>query len=184
MNAWHQIAAHTIAVAPTAPEDLTDLADGVAAAGRRSAATAKLLDAVAHEVSAFGVCFDCASPCSFTLCEKLHDFKLMVSRLAPNALYSTAHSSTAPPPQVYRQLSNRHSGTAGFLPADLVKLVNAYAAASYRDGTAPRMLDAVASYVVQRVAKQHLNAVRCGGWFRVCVGMCTVFWGSWVWKLC
>ncbi|KIZ00201.1 hypothetical protein MNEG_7760 [Monoraphidium neglectum] len=97
------------AVAPAAAEDLTDLADGVAAAGRRSAASAKLLDAVAHEV--------------------------------------------------YRQLSNRHSGSAGFRPSDLVKLVNAYARAGYGDGNAPRMLDAVASYVVQRVRKQHLNAV-------------------------
>jgi hypothetical protein len=65
---------------------------------------------------------------------------------------------------VYRQLSNRHSGSAGFRPSDLVKLVNAYARAGYGDGNAPRMLDAVASYVVQRVRKQHLNAVRWGCW--------------------
>ena len=92
-----------------APEDLADLADGAAAAARRSPAAARLLDAAAHEA--------------------------------------------------YRRLSNRHSGTAGFLPRDLVKLLAAFAAAGYRDGRAPRMLDAAAAFVARRVRAQHLNAV-------------------------
>jgi hypothetical protein len=46
-------------------------------------------------------------------------------------------------------------------PAPTAARRRAYASAGYVDGNAPRMLDAVASYVVQRVRKQHINAVRC-----------------------
>lgn len=45
------------------------------------------------------------------------------------------------------------------LPGDLAKLLGSYSALRYCDGPTPRMLDAVAGYIVKRIRNKHMNAM-------------------------
>ena len=60
---------------------------------------------------------------------------------------------------VRRQLSNKHSMRAPFVPANLVKLLTSYARLQHISGATSSMLDAAAGFVVRRMVAGHLNAV-------------------------
>ncbi|KAG1655977.1 hypothetical protein FOA52_008678 [Chlamydomonas sp. UWO 241] len=99
------------AVPEVQPQDITDIAWGLAASGHRSPAVGRLVDAVAHEA--------------------------------------------------YRQLSNRHSLSAAFLPADIVALLKAFVRLPRTLGhpSVARMLDAVAGGIAKKVKARHVQAV-------------------------
>ena len=60
---------------------------------------------------------------------------------------------------VRQQLSNKHSMRAPFDPKSLVKLLTGFARLKHISSSSSAMLDAVAGFVVRRMAAGHLNAV-------------------------
>lgn len=60
--------------------------------------------------------------------------------------------------EVRRQLSNKHARSP-WAPPDLVRLARSYASLAYSSPRTAQMLDALASFAVQRIRSRHLNCI-------------------------